>query len=258
MTAHTEDSPTETSSPSASAGRSGPLPESEAIAGDIEAMLLSSGKAISSTKLAVALGLIPEEDPEAAKADAPAPKVVVQPMQAGPASEDESGPEAEPAAEPAAKPKRKPRSKTRPIDADSLIAKAVGLLNTQYTQTDRSFRIEQIAGGYRFMTLARHAPAIAALHKDRDSMKLSRQAIETLAIIAYRQPITRAELEAIRGVACGEVLRSLMERRLVAIVGRSEELGRPMLYGTSKHFLDAFGLSSLKDLPSAAELKTAM
>ncbi|MCK6475909.1 MAG: SMC-Scp complex subunit ScpB [Phycisphaerales bacterium] len=118
--------------------------------------------------------------------------------------------------------------------------------------------MERVAGGYRFMTLARHARAVAALRQQRDSTKLSRPAIETLAIIAYRQPITRAELEAIRGVACGEVLKSLMERRLIAIVGRSEELGRPMLYGTTRHFLDAFGLAALKDLPSAQDLKTAL
>ena len=76
-----------------------------------------------------------------------------------------------------------------------------------------------------------------------------------MAIIAYKQPITRAALEAIRGVACGEILRSLMDRRLVTIVGRAEELGRPMLYGTSKQFLEVFGLTSIKDLPSVEEFK---
>ena len=79
--------------------------------------------------------------------------------------------------------------------------------------------------------------------------RLSKPALETLAIIAYRQPVTRAELEAIRGVACGEVVRTLMERRLVKITGRAEELGRPMLYGTTRQFLDTFGLASVKDLP---------
>ena len=76
----------------------------------------------------------------------------------------------------------------------------------------------------------------------------------TLSIIAYRQPITRAELEAIRGVACGEVVRTLMDRRLVKITGRAEELGRPMLYGTTRQFLDTFGLASVKDLPKPEEL----
>ena len=87
-----------------------------------------------------------------------------------------------------------------------------------------------------------------------EQRKLSRAAIETLAIIAYRQPVTRAELEAIRGVACGEVLKSLVERRLVTITGRAEELGRPMLYGTTRQFLDHFGLATLKDLPAPADL----
>src|SRR5690606_7991210 len=99
------------------------------------------------------------------------------------------------------------------------------------------------------------ASALAAFHRSRSTGRLSRAAIETLAIIAYRQPITRAELEAIRGVACGEVLRSLLERRMIQIAGRAEEVGRPMLYGTTRQFLDTFGLASLKDLPASGELR---
>ena len=128
---------------------------------------------------------------------------------------------------------------------------AIDDLNAQYAASGRTFRIEAVAGGVRMMTLPAFAPVLAAFHKARSGTRLSRPAIETLSIIAYRQPITRAQLEAIRGVSCGEVLRSLMERRLVTIKGRAEELGRPILYGTTKEFLDAFGLSSLKDLPSA-------
>lgn len=122
-------------------------------------------------------------------------------------------------------------------------------LNDQYAQAGRAFRIEKTAGGLRLMTLPEHADAVAAYHNLGASGRLSRAAIETLSIIAYRQPITRAHIEAIRGVGCGEVLRSLLERRLVAITGRAEEVGRPILYGTSKQFLEQFGLSSLKDLP---------
>jgi segregation and condensation protein B len=88
------------------------------------------------------------------------------------------------------------------------------------------------------------------LHGIKEQQSLSRAALETLAIIAYRQPITRADLEAIRGVACGEVLRSILEKKLIDIVGRAEELGRPMLYGTTKRFLESFGLASIKDLPN--------
>lgn len=139
-------------------------------------------------------------------------------------------------------------------DAKAIDA-AVRSLNKDYDRTGRSFRIEQVAGGYRIMTRPRFASALAAFHRSRSTGRLSRAAIETLAIIAYRQPITRAELEAIRGVACGEVLRSLLERRMIQIAGRAEEVGRPMLYGTTRQFLDTFGLASLKDLPASGELR---
>ena len=104
------------------------------------------------------------------------------------------------------------------------------------------------------MTVPKWRGVIASFHGLSAQQRMSKASVETLAIIAYKQPVTRAKLEAIRGVACGEVLRSLIERRLVTIVGRAEELGRPMLYGTTKGFLEAFGLASLKDLPSAAEM----
>lgn len=157
----------------------------------------------------------------------------------------------------------------RPISAAKL-AEAMGVpgaepidlavkeLNASYESSGRAFRIESVAGGYRFMTMPAFAPVVAAFHRARAGNKLGRAAIETLSIIAYKQPITRAHLEAIRGVGCGEILRSLMDRRLVTIKGRAEELGRPILYGTTKEFLDAFGLATLKDLPSAAELPGAM
>ena len=112
-----------------------------------------------------------------------------------------------------------------------------------------------MAGGVQVLTVAEFGPLLARLHADRQSSRLSPAALETLSIIAYRQPIMRAELEAIRGVACGEVLRSLLERRLVKVVGRAEELGRPMLYGTTREFLKVFGLASLDDLPAVAGLE---
>ncbi len=141
---------------------------------------------------------------------------------------------------------------------ESNIADAINALNEQYLDTGRAFTIESVSGGYRMMTRAEHAPVIAAMHRSRASTRLSKPALETLAIIAYRQPITRAELEAIRGVACGEVVRSLMERKMVKITGRAEELGRPMLYGTTRQFLDTFGLSSVKDLPKPEEFADQM
>ncbi|MEX0777297.1 MAG: SMC-Scp complex subunit ScpB [Phycisphaeraceae bacterium] len=132
---------------------------------------------------------------------------------------------------------------------------AVDSLNQHYEQTGRAFRIEEVAGGWQIMTLADHAEVLASLHKSRAQAKLSPAGMETLAIIAYKQPVLRADIEAIRGVASGEVVRSLMERRLVKIVGRAEEIGRPMLYGTTRTFLEVFGLASLKDLPKADEFK---
>lgn len=135
------------------------------------------------------------------------------------------------------------------------VTKAVKLLNDLYERTGRSFRIEQVAGGFQVMTLPEFAGVLSNLHRKRQESKLSPAALETLAIVAYRQPILRAEIENIRGVACGEVLKSLMERHLVKIVGRAEEIGRPMLYGTTRQFLEVFGLSGLKDLPKVEELK---
>jgi len=137
--------------------------------------------------------------------------------------------------------------------ATRAVAEAVEELNRQYEQTGRAFRIEKTAGGYRAMAIAEAAPVLASLHGIASSHTLSRAAIETLSIIAYRQPITRAEIEAIRGVSSGEVIRSLLDKRLVDITGRAEELGRPMLYGTSKRFLELFGLASIKDLPKVED-----
>jgi segregation and condensation protein B len=131
---------------------------------------------------------------------------------------------------------------------------AISALNDEYDTQGRAFRIEPVSGGYRLMTRPEHAPVIAAMHRARATTRLSRPALETLSIIAYRQPVTRAELEAIRGVACGEVLRSLLDRKMIKIAGRAEELGRPMLYGTTPQFLDAFGLANIKDLPKPEEL----
>lgn len=141
----------------------------------------------------------------------------------------------------------------QPPPDEEAIEALVTTLNEAYDETGRAFRIEQVAGGYRVMTRPEYATAVAAMHRLKSSGRLSRAALETLSIIAYRQPVTRASLEAIRGVACGEILRALLERRLIMIKGRAEELGRPMLYGTTKHFLDVFGLASLKDLPKPEE-----
>jgi segregation and condensation protein B len=134
------------------------------------------------------------------------------------------------------------------------VRSAIKSLNEQYEQTERSFRIEQVAGGYQILTLPKFGEQLKKLHQKEIDSKLTKAALETLAIIAYKQPILRADLEAIRGVACGETIRSLMEKHLVKIAGRAELPGRPILYGTTKRFLELFGLNSLKDLPASESL----
>ncbi len=140
------------------------------------------------------------------------------------------------------------------LESTGPVKQAVASLNGFYDEHARSFRIEQLAGGYQMLTRAEYRDTVAALHRTKPDNKLSPAAMETLAIVAYKQPIMRAQIETVRGVACGEVLRSLMDKHLVKIVGRAEELGRPMLYGTTKTFLQVFGLASLKDLPKSEEL----
>jgi segregation and condensation protein B len=135
------------------------------------------------------------------------------------------------------------------------VREAIESLNAKYTAENHAFRIEQIAGGYQMLTLNTYNFWLKKMLRARSDNKLSPAAMETLAIIAYKQPIIRADIEAIRGVAVGEVLRSLMYKGLVKITGRAEILGHPMLYGTTKKFLEIFGLNSLKDLPKAEELK---
>jgi segregation and condensation protein B len=122
-------------------------------------------------------------------------------------------------------------------------------LNDTFRDAGLSFRIEQIAGGYQLMTLPEFQPWLARLHRHAGQTRLSDAALETLSIIAYRQPIIRADIEAIRGVACGDVVNRLREMGLVKVVGRAEIVGRPLVYATTKKFLDVFGLADLNELP---------
>lgn len=125
----------------------------------------------------------------------------------------------------------------------------VRALNRRYDAEESAFRVEEIAGGFQLLSRARYAPWLRRLSAAPRELRLSAPALETLAVVAYRQPVLRAEIEAVRGVQCGEVLRQLIERDLVRIAGRSEELGRPLLYGTTRQFLQVFGLRHLEDLP---------
>ncbi|MHC4337412.1 MAG: SMC-Scp complex subunit ScpB [Planctomycetota bacterium] len=135
------------------------------------------------------------------------------------------------------------------------IRQHINNLNDKYQANNSAFRIEQIAGGYQMLTLSDYNAWLKKLLRARSDSKLSPAALETLAIIAYKQPVIRADIEAIRGVQVGEVIRNLMYKGLVKIIGRAEVLGRPMLYGTTRKFLEVFGLNSLKDLPKIEELK---
>jgi segregation and condensation protein B len=128
-------------------------------------------------------------------------------------------------------------------------------LQQDYQQEGRALQVVQVAGGYRLATKEQFAPWIRRLDKSKAPAKLSRSAVESLAIIAYRQPIVRGEIEKIRGVETSGVLRTLLERKLVRMVGRKDEPGRPIMYGTTKHFLEHFGLKSLADLPPLREFK---
>ena len=130
-------------------------------------------------------------------------------------------------------------------------------LNAWYDQAGRAFRVEEVAGGYQLLSRRKFGKWLRRLSHVPGESRLSAPALETLAVIAYRQPVPRADIEAIRGVNCGEILRQLMERDLVRISGRSEELGRPYLYATTRRFLNLFGLVSLEELPRAAELRSA-
>ena len=135
-------------------------------------------------------------------------------------------------------------------DEEKIIEDAIALLNGVYQSTQRSFRIEPVAGGYRMMTVPDLAPAVAAFHRARQSTKLTRAGIETLAIIAYRQPVTRGDMEDIRGVTVNSlVIKQLEDRGWVEVIGHRETVGRPSLYATTRQFLDDLGLASLDQLP---------
>lgn len=128
-------------------------------------------------------------------------------------------------------------------------------LGDDLEQEGRGIRLAEVAGGYRLVTKQEYAPWVKRLDKAKSVAKLSRSALESLAIIAYKQPIVRSEIEEIRGVETSGVVRTLLERKLVRIVGRKEVPGRPIMYGTTKFFLEHFGLNDLSQLPPLREFK---
>jgi len=125
-------------------------------------------------------------------------------------------------------------------------------LNQKLDSTAKPYRVEVVAGGFQMVTRPKFAKWLRRLEHLPGEVRLSAPAMETLAVVAYQQPVMRAEVEAIRGVSCGEILSQLLNRDLIRISGRSEELGRPYLYNTTKRFLQLFGLRSLDELPNAS------
>jgi len=137
----------------------------------------------------------------------------------------------------------------------SRVSRAVADLNTAYAATGSSFRIREIAGGYQFYVLPEYEGVVENLFTKRRQVRLSRAALETVAIVAYRQPTTKVDIEHIRGVASDGVIRTLLERGLIRITGRAETVGKPLQYGTTDEFLKYFGLASLGDLPKMSEIE---
>jgi len=146
------------------------------------------------------------------------------------------------------------QSYLRQLDADEVEA-SIDELNAEYEKAEKPYRIIRIAGGYQFATISMYADWIGRLYKEQGRRKLSQSAIESLAIIAYKQPVTKSDIESIRGVNCDYVLKTLLEKELVTIVGREHAPGRPLLYGTTREFLKHFGLNEITDLPRPREIE---
>lgn len=128
-------------------------------------------------------------------------------------------------------------------------------LNVEYDETGRAFLVKQVAGGFQIRTRPMFSDWLRKTRSTPASVRLSGPAMETLSVIAYRQPVLKAEIEAIRGVSCGELLRQLLDRGLVKIAGRSTELGNPFQYGTTRRFLEVFGLANIDALPRGEKLR---
>ncbi len=139
--------------------------------------------------------------------------------------------------------------------SEETVAEFVDKLNQRYDENGLSFRIEKLAGGYTFVTQSKFHYWLSIFQHENAFRKLSQSAIESLAIVAYRQPITKPEIDQIRGVDSGYIIRQLMEKALVEVAGRADGPGKPLLYRTTRHFLRHFGLNSVSDLPKPREIE---
>jgi segregation and condensation protein B len=141
---------------------------------------------------------------------------------------------------------------------DSDIESSVDTLNDKYLSNNNSFSITRLANGFTFGTRPEFAKYLGYLSSEKSKRRLSQAALETLAIIAYKQPVTKPELESIRGVNCDSILNTLLEKKLISIFGRAETIGRPLLYGSTEEFLIYFGLNRITDLPKPREIEEIM
>ncbi|WP_339705009.1 SMC-Scp complex subunit ScpB [Algoriphagus aquimarinus] len=136
---------------------------------------------------------------------------------------------------------------------DEHVIQAINELSQKYLSEEFSFQIEHVGGGYQFLTKPAYQTSIGILLRQQSQKRLSTAQLETLSIIAYKQPVTKGDIEQIRGVNSDYSVQKLLEKELVDIKGKSEGLGRPILYGTSHKFMEYFGINSLKDLPQAKD-----
>jgi segregation and condensation protein B len=228
----------------------------EALAPVIEALLFASDEPLSAQTLR--LLILGEEVPKTDVNDDTPSEVNGDVQDATELVESLTGEESNEVeqAESTKKP-RQARKKKQLIELTTIYA-AVEQLNAQLEETVRPYRIVEIAGGYQFATRSEYAEYVSRLFKEKSRRRLSGASLETLAIIAYKQPVSKQDVENIRGVNCDEVLKSLLEKNLITITGRSESVGRPLLYGTTTEFLRHFGLHSVSDLPKPRELEELM
>jgi len=234
----------------------------ESVAPIVEALLFASDEPLSAQELrALILGEEIQmedrsptvEDRSSASEDAPKEESSDDlPFALNPEIAVAAGP-----TETVAAPGEKKRRKKSPMEL-SIVHEAVQLLNDGYESTARVFRLIEIAGGYQFATRSEYGEYVARLFREKSRRRLSGAALETLAIVAYKQPVSKNDIENIRGVNCDEVLKSLLEKNLITITGRAETVGRPLLYGTTLDFLRHFGLPRIQDLPRPREIEELM
>jgi len=150
------------------------------------------------------------------------------------------------------------KKKTAPLYAKKEVEEALEKLTWKYTGEEYPFEVKKVAKGYQFFTKRPFYPYVRRATVIRNQKRLTRTTLETLAIIAYRQPVTKAEIEFIRGVNCDYAVQKLLEKKLIQIVGRAEAIGKPLLYGTSVFFMQYFGINGVEDLPKLKEFEELM